>query len=126
MNEKKLFVTEEEIQMLRDAARVQCSTVEMAAMFGCSRDLFYQRPELMKIIEEERAGSKRKMRKLMVDRALYDGNDEYLIGISQKALEWVSKWYLDQRENAQVQEEASQNKFLPPAATLDDKVSGDD
>ena len=123
MNPKRFFTTEEELNELRDAAAMHCSITEMAHMFGCSRDTFYQRTELMELIEEARSSTKKKLRKLMITRALYDGNDEFLISISQKALEHCHKWYLDHRDTIAKETEETQNTFLPPAAELDDKAS---
>ena len=121
MNEKRFFTTEEELKSLQEHASMHCSITEMAHIFGCSRDVFYQREDLKELIEKARNETKMKLRKLMIRRALYDGNDEYLLGLSQKALEHCHKWYLDQRDTVAKEQEDTQNTFLPPSAQLDDK-----
>ena len=120
---KRIFTTEDELKKLYEYAAMHCTITEMAHIFGCSRDVFYQRPDLMEIIEKAKNETKSKIRTRMIQRALYDGNDEFFLNLSQRALEWVSKWYLDQRDTAIKESEDTQNTFLPPAATLDDKAS---
>jgi len=118
----QLFTTPEELQKLYEAAANHCTITEMAHIFGCSRDTFYKRPDLLELIEKAKNETKRKIRSRMIERALYDGNDEFFLNLSQRALEWVSKWYLDQRDTATKETEETQNTFLPPAASLDDQA----
>ena len=127
-NNLLFFKTEHDLKKVREMAEMHCTMQEIADVFGCSRQALYDREDVLAIIKEAKAAKKFSLRKAMFMRAVYDGDDQTRLAISQKALEHCHKWYLDQRDQATQAQEEKPSTFLPPVAALDDhcQTSDDD